>query len=451
MGLNCLIVWILAFISGSILGFFTDYFVIPWSVNYFFLFSLIQVLSFKSRWKIFVVLAGGFFWGASHSAPSVTKSVQNSSIAQRNFFPSGSAVLVRAENGYFFAAGGGELNQNGKLYVFPQAIWSLSRNSRFKPKAPLQTESWCGKLSRQMDVFFQTRIAKIPEDLRAFNSSLLLGKKEDLGKLKETFKKLGLFHLLVVSGLHVSFISWAILCLVFTPFQVLYSLCLLSPNVWFVLKSCLRLLSIIFVVLYAIGIGFPSSTQRAVLLFICDQMTQIFGVSFAIKKRLLWALVLQSFLFPIDFLMVGSFLSWMTYLGVYALVKGPNTFYRVLESQIALTLLIAGILGQLSIIGIFANLLVVPLMPLVFSCVVLQIFPELIGSFLARFADLFERAFLNFVDYLALIVERCDFLYFEFQDWFLLRAVCFSVAAFFLARLWRPFWELAILKAKSPI
>lgn len=451
MNLAFLVIWVLVFVSGSIVGIFSDFFVFSWSVEALFIWFVLQILSFKSRWKLWVLLGSAFLWGASHSAPSVTNSIKKSFIAQKNFFPSGSAILVKSEQGYFFASKGGELKQNGEVYAFPQTGWSLSRNGIFKARAPFQAEGLLAKFSLNMDRFFQARLAKVPEDLRAFNASLLLGRTENLGKLKEVFKKLGLIHLLVVSGLHVSFISWAILCLVFAPFQILYGLLILNPRLWFVLKSCLRIVSSVCVFLYAVGIGFPASTQRAVLLFVSDQLTQILGISLSVAKRLMCALALQAFLFPIDFLMVGSFLSWMTYLGIYGLVKGGESLYRILESQVALTLLVAGIIGQLSVIGIVANLLIVPLTPLIFSCAILQLFPDLIGPSLARVVIFFERAFLEWVAHLAIIIEKCDFLYFEFQEIFLLRIVCFTMAVFFLARLWGLFAGVSCWVAKTKI
>lgn len=418
---------------------YTDSFVLVWnlgSVLVFFASVLCTLPNTKVR--TFILPIAGFFWGASHSAPISQNSHPHVEVVQKNLISLGSGMLVKTKVAFevphekiFYATGSGRLQSSGTVTYFPKtSIYPPDRNV-FQEHFP-DNKTVFTPLFVELD----TRISTRTPEVRGFVSSVLLGDKTELSsQVLNAFKKLGIYHLLVVSGLHLTFLSTFFVVAIFSPFQTAYSLCLINPRIWFYLRFPLRITCMLVIFLYASAIGFPPSVQRAAMLFFGDQSVKMLGFTLSVKERIMSALFLQSILFPLDLLNLGSLLSWTSYLTVYTFALCKNKTWKELAlCQLTLTFSTGALLGQLSVAGFFLNVIVVPLFPFVVFWIFPLIAPEYFPKGFSIIGEGIQILFLNSMTSLAKRISAFPFLYFDISQSECLRGflLVFSFFLFFL-------------------
>jgi predicted membrane metal-binding protein len=428
--------WLLGFICGTLFGLHTDFFCRYWQPYFAFLFFLlgVRVLINSRRFliKSQVFFCLGILWGAFHSAPIPQHDLIHAQVVHKNLIPLGSGLIVKTLNSltnqteYYFVYGDANLGERGETVYFKKQSAFPPDYSHFKRSITTRSEN---VLSRFMDAF-ERQIEVASLGVRSFIKSIVLGDTQDLGSdLLEAFSKLGLFHLLVVSGLHISYLSLLVLKLLSFPIHCLYSVCLINPAFWFFLRRVLQFVSVVVVLIFAIFLGFPPSVQRAVFLFSFDQVSKIFAISCSQKHRVAHVLVLQSVFFAFDLFSIGSLLSWLSYLTVFgfAQIKQKNWKDAAL-CQLALCLYVAAILGQLSLVGFFANILVLPLFPFVALWVIpilaRSVFPE---SFV-EIGLVVQELFLILLRESSKLVDEVSCLYFQISSLAWLRLGLFFTA-----------------------
>lgn len=433
MDFYVLLSWYIGFVIGSVLGITTDTFVLLWTTESSILFLILCFcIRLRKNLKILVLFFAGFLWGITHQAPAPKYALSDVSIAQKNLLPYGTGMLVKAKHendfSYFFVTGSGDLQEKGytkqtvSLSIFPPSSNSFHPH-RKNPKLELnKTPKFLLHLKRN--------ILKMSPQIQGLIHSVLLGDMHKMGSdVLSSFKRLGIYHLLVVSGLHVSFISVLTQKILSLPFRFIYALCLISPRLWFQLRILFLLGNGCLILSYANFLGFTASVQRAVLLFLFDQFVKIFCISVSRKERILSALVLQSCFFALDVLSVGSLLSWFSYLTVYAFAHGESTnWQKILHSQITLCLFIAGILGQMSVIGIFLNLLVVPIFPFIAMWLVPFLLDDFFHESFFAVGHTVQSCFLNAMRVFDLQVNAIPLMYFDIYDRLYLRSLCLCVS-----------------------
>ncbi|MBI2603539.1 MAG: ComEC/Rec2 family competence protein [Deltaproteobacteria bacterium] len=353
---------------------------------------------FYKRFSLFFLACTGVFWAWAHSAVSPPYPVENVEITRSNVLPSRTNLIVRHGERFYRVKGVGTESTHGDVRVVPfQQIFG-SVSASFTPYEPGHS-SGLAKLSQYVGNFLDKCLVRSSPKLQALVAAIILGQKDGLdSSLTKDFRHLGIFHLLVVSGLHISFLSWLFLVCILAPFQCLYAFCLLSPRRWYFLQSLLRLISVAVVFIYGLGIGFPPAAQRAILLFSCAQGAKVFSLPIDFRGKVLFTLVAQQFFFPLDVVSVASLLSWTAYVTVVSLAAGGEGLRRSLEVQACLTLLAGGVLGSLSFAGFFLNLLIVPLFPLVVFGAVLQMVPS----------DIVQTASGRLLSAFIILVETCS-------------------------------------------
>ncbi len=417
-----LLLWLFGFSCGSLLGNFTDFFVVSWNREYTFPFLFFTLfLQSKKFIKIPLLLFGSFFWGASHNAPSPTGHLREVQIMQTNLIPFGMGKLAKSGCRYFYLTGVGNISDYGDSIHLPNESFFPNARNRFSPT--LQNASFEFSFLFRFVKGIENKISETPARIQGFIYSVILGNKFRLGEeYLLAFKELGIFHLLVISGLHISFIAFILLKIVFFPFQVLYSFRILSPRMWYSLKPLLKIITLVLVYIYAAAIGFPPSVQRSFLLFSFDQFVKIFAIDCSHIERISWVLVLQSIFFALDIFSVGSILSWLTYLTVFAFVKMKVKSWReILLCQITLCLFMSAVLGQLSVLGIFLNLLVVPLFPFVIVGIFPLLLTELFPRGLISLGFQLQILFLDVVKSIYEGVEALPIFFFDVSHFFVLR------------------------------
>lgn len=213
--------------------------------------------------------------------------------------------------------------------------------------------------------------ATIREPVRSWVRGIVLGDANAMpAGLRRDFLLTGLTHLLAVSGLQVSLFALWVNVLLNLPLRLLYSTRLLSPGVFHESWAALRLLSAAAAIGYCLLTGASQACQRAALVHCGWQLAPVFLGCMPILRQLSLVAVLQSLIFPIGFLSTGNLMSWAAYLLIISAgsrnYDWPEAGRAIIGLQFKFLALTGALFGQLPIMGIVANILLVPIFPLIF-------------------------------------------------------------------------------------
>jgi predicted membrane metal-binding protein len=166
--------------------------------------------------------------------------------------------------------------------------------------------------------------------------------------------------LLVVSGQHVTLIALVLGLVIRAPLQCLYALRFLSPRAWRQASAATALGAAVAGGLYAYATGMSAASQRAAVVFAIWQITRVFCGSMPPGRRLLLAAAVQLAAFPVGALGEAGVMSWCAYLIVLAtrFPADATWLQRVRLAalmQLRLTLVAAGVFGQVAVLGLVAN------------------------------------------------------------------------------------------------
>lgn len=292
-----------------------------------------------------------------------------------------------------------------KKYFYLLFFLSFSLYTYFHLKKP--------KENQKKKIFFQNKIRNYIE--KTFNKylekenkglvfGLFLGDKTKLSfELKTIFRNTGLYHILAVSGLHITIFAFVML-VIFNIFQIPFSL---------------RYLFLIFLLfLYAGLCSFQPSILRAGLMFLFVSFSHFFNrktlpIINLFSSGLLILLFSPLTLFKVSFQL--SFLATFGILFLYPyfdnLVKIDDNFIKnflitplfiSLSGYLTTLPIIISNFGNLPTASIFANLVIIPLVGLIIPLVLTLLFFSLFSSFLA---SIFSYS-LNFLLKILIILTK---------------------------------------------
>lgn len=218
--------------------------------------------------------------------------------------------------------------------------------------------------------------ASLPENYAGIMYGMLFGdrkyiEEEDI----EAYKKAGVIHILAISGLHVSLIS-----------LLLYHIL----SLFSIKKEHRFYIQFLFLVLYASLVGFMASVVRASLMILVFQYSIAFELYYHKWRALLISAILYLLCNIRHLVSVGFLLSYGSVLSIFYIfpifqVKIKNKFcHRIMNMAILSMAITIGTLPislyffyGLSIGGVFANVLLIPMVPFLFFFTILGLF---IGS-----------------------------------------------------------------------
>lgn len=286
--------------------------------------------------------------------------------------------------------------------------------------------------------FIDSTTKIIPEPAVGLANGLLLGVKSALGDDIETnFRRTGIIHIVVLSGYNVMLVvAFIMFCFsFFLPLRV-------------------RLISgMLAIVAFALIVGFSATVVRASIMAVLVLLSQSLGRQYDVMRALLLAgflmIVINPFLLVYD---IGFQLSFMATLGLLLIVpefekllaEGSN-FFGVKEfflatcaTQIAVLPLLLYHIGEVSLIAILVNVLVLPFVPLAMLLTFITgvlgfVFPSL-ASLVGYIATIVLNYILFIADWFANIpFASISISTFSFV-WVLILYFCFGMIYFFLKR-----------------
>jgi competence protein ComEC len=216
---------------------------------------------------------------------------------------------------------------------------------------------------------------------------LVVGEKSALGKdLIDDFRKSGLIHIVVLSGYNITIIAASIRRI----------LNFLPRNAGIILGG-------IGIILFGILVGGGATVVRSCIMAITALLAELIRKDYAVGRALFIAALLMLVQNPLILFYDPSFqLSFMATLGLI-LLSSPleeklgfitekmdirSLVASTLATQIFVSPLIFYMMGQLSIVGIFVNIIVLPFIPLTMLLVFLTGFLGLIPSLIFHYASM---------------------------------------------------------------
>ncbi len=280
----------------------------------------------------------------------------------------------RSEAPLWETTGQGALGNSGKVLIQRREDVVSGWKAQFRADEPdfLGPASVLGQLSTVLREDMKNAAQRHGVLLEAWLRGVILGEQAELpGYVAQAFKRTGLYHLIVVSGSHVSFAALCVSVIVLMPWQLAYALRWVTPEAWVQLRAVMVTLAMTSAWLYAVLVGLPQSAQRALLGFLVFQASPMFFGTPSGAQRLLITGLMQGLIYPLGFASVSTLLSWGACLIV---ISGASDFRGTLTRrlsalvaiQVRLTVLLAAVTGQLCLGGIVINLIVLPVFPLVF-------------------------------------------------------------------------------------
>jgi len=360
-------------------------------------------------------------WGAAHAAPSPRAPLFSARVvATYSPDPEVSGPLLVAADGDVYEVRGPEARGAlGQVRVERSLGLFAARRANFRvfwqasAHKPPQLIVW-GEAIRHAT---NRRLAPLPRRVAAWLASILVGERQALPRdLKESFRRTGLYHLLAVSGLHVTFVSILLGLALRAPLQLAYGARLLGPRGWSAVAPLLYMLAAGAALAYLVVTGASASAQRAAFGFTTWQLCRTFFGAWSLPQRLKFIATLQTLVFPLGFLGAGSLLSWAAFLLILARVGRARIdregrtrrAFELFCLQAKLALLVAAALGQVAWLGFVANLLLVPVFGLVLATALLLL-PA--GGVLRIVTVAIQQSFLEIVYRFASLVDLCPWLY----------------------------------------
>lgn len=280
-------------------------------------------------------------------------------------------------------------------------------------KGKIRQQSQSYSVYRQFLADLQKRFAQIlknvcKEQAGAFQA-IVLGDKSDLDmELKMRYQMAGIIHILAISGLHISLLGMG-----------LYNLLKrIGAGIWLS-----GILALAIMLQYGMMTGGSVSTMRAVSMFLLSVGAKIAGRIYDLPTGLAAAAVLILAESPAYLLDGGFLLSFGAVIGVgcvwpmveeiFVIKKSKNVIVESLLSSVVLQLTTLPIAlwyyGEISVIGIFLNLLVIPTVGVVLAA---GVFGALAGVFCTKLAWLIVlpgRILLRFYELLCEAAGKLPF------------------------------------------
>lgn len=219
-------------------------------------------------------------------------------------------------------------------------------------------------LFTQKAAFMDALELVIPEPEVALGEGLILGTKQALGEELETaFRRAGIIHIVVLSGYNIMLV-------------VTFVMYVLG---WFLPERARLIAGGISIILFALLVGLGASVVRASIMAVIALFALALGRRYAVLRALCVAGVLMLLVNPLLLVSdVGFQLSFMATLGLIlvapqfeVILAGRRGWFSIkdfmiatLATQVAVLPLLLYHIGEFSVVAVFVNILVLPIVSL---------------------------------------------------------------------------------------
>ena len=371
--------WLLGFVLGNLLAY-------VWNIPHFAVISaaLIGVVSsliVPSKSVFWIALA----WGNLSNAPWFNSHPGTYAVEDFTYWKLPSEVgRVRVGQSTFLLQINDARCKSVRVYFFDTVTGPFEGDSR----------GICEQLSGSLSI----DILKMLEAVATpWFSWLYLGRRNlDLSDPREAFRSLGVVHLLVISGLHLSLIFKILVMTLQLILNLVLSFLPAVAPLLIPARFGIRLLGLGSLAIYVWIIGGGFAATRAFSTAASGVALSISGGSGDRSFSRIWmGMCIQSVVSPTGFVHPVNLLCWLSYLVVFRYpIAGFRQFLGV---NVLFTLISVAFFSEFSVLGLLANLAISPIFLAIFVILgVSQLIPNL-----APFVDLaFDQILSTFVRFL---------------------------------------------------
>lgn len=276
----------------------------------------------------------------------------------------------------------GNRNPHGfdhELWLWEQGVLATGYvRASAKDLAPERmASSWRYPVAQVRQQVRDAIFAQLPDRQAAgIVAALVTGDQQAIDRADwDVFRATGVAHLMSISGLHITMFAWLAALLVNTLWRRSARLCLLLPAPHAALAGGLALAAA-----YALFSGWGVPAQRTVCMLAVAALLQASGRHWPATTRWLLVMAAVVVLDPWALLQAGFWLSFVAVAVLFATNSGaisPDStrawgrFRSILREQAVVTVALAPLtlllFGQVSLVGVLANLLAIPWVTLVLT------------------------------------------------------------------------------------
>ena len=301
-----------------------------------------------------------FVWGFAHSPQSL---MGDNSVATVRW-AAGCGVsndeLIVERGGRVYSARGAAMTDD--LVALRPGLAAMNRPVVYVTGPAGRPAQICS-LASAVREWVQYKILRFPPDVAAWLGAFVTGEQAFIGKdIARTFKDVGLLHVLVLSGGHLSVVS--------AVFLMLMRICLLIPFVtrhitmtlWVRVWTVTNLAVMVALFVFCLMVGFSQSIQRAFFGAAVVCLLPTLGLAPSVKSRVLATFFLQAVFFPVNLLSLSMILSWSGSLLLMAFFESTylKSWFWVLMQTLKIQILFFGMsllfFGSVGVLSPLANL-----------------------------------------------------------------------------------------------
>jgi predicted membrane metal-binding protein len=352
---------LLSAVLGSLVGAYLG----PWlnQFNYLFLMVLCLIglsLDLFRKHISYATVAALALWVGANNPPDWSQSCQNHGTVLKGqgcgFIADD--LLIQDQNGVWVAKGKVIENDSvqKKLAFQNQATASID--------APTDSDTPICHLALTFRNFLFKRTESYPTWEKYWLQSFVLGEplRVDFATRK-SLKFLGLLHIVVLSGSHISLLAFISLWALRLVPNLMYSMRLFSMSHWQYLWHVTGILGTLFVGFGSVALGFGQSVQRSLLLFLATQWLPLVLPDTPLRQKIALTWIFQSIILPIHLNSLSMELSWIGYLLLILHTHNSHEhrLLKIIAIQFLFFVVSLLVFGAASFWSILANLILLPL------------------------------------------------------------------------------------------
>ncbi len=253
------------------------------------------------------------------------------------------------------------------LYLIYAALFNPPVSTQHKMLSPLQF----GVSKKQRTHHCPENIAQ-KEYWNVYGCTLIFGDQNRLpSDLKRSLQKIGMSHILAISGLHfgVMYFTFKVILQVLFGFFSLFINRKIPPNILYIIKSFLLILICIY---YYRLTNLSPASFRACSLLVLIEIFKAIGFRVKFLDLLVSVFIFTAVALGNELLSTGNILSWSCYIIViYFHKKNGNSFLKNIYMHSCFTLIGASFFMSFNLLSPFINMAFLPSFILLFSGLIL--------------------------------------------------------------------------------
>jgi competence protein ComEC len=209
--------------------------------------------------------------------------------------------------------------------------------------------------------YFYNKLQRYDDPTSYWLKTFILSERSALpSPIQEDFKVTGLQHLLALSGGHIVIVLVFFQMLLRWPLNAAYTARCVTMRCWPLLCKWAHSTSILCTLIYSLTAGFGGPLQRATVTLLVREIFMVKGIEASKLQIIKIALFVNIAMFPIGFLNIGSFLSWIGSIYLVGQLKPKislgHSMIVAIKHQLFFCVLSTFIFSQMNLSSIITNL-----------------------------------------------------------------------------------------------